>query len=132
MGTLRRPAVAFIVWSVASLAALTDVSAPRAPAAWTGHRFAAIAYSETTGRHGYAVGWSLQEAMVGAMAHCYAPDAHVVVWVEDGWAALAMGDNGVYAVGCSHRSLADAEMVALQGCAVYNYRGAILAWVYSG
>jgi hypothetical protein len=51
------------------------------------------------------------------MANCGAPDARVVVWVENGWVALAIGENGAYGDAWSTRSLADAEALARQYCA---------------
>src|SRR5689334_18039589 len=77
--------------------------------------FGAIAYSPDTGRWGYSYGFYWQsDASNDALARCNAADARVVVWVQNGWAALAVGDDGAYGWGWSASSRADAESRALQ------------------
>ena len=92
--------------------------------------FAAIAYSTETGNWGYSFGQGyLSDAQNVAIDRCNASDAKVVVWVENGWAALAVGDNGAYGWGWSGNSRAEAETIALQKAGA-NAR--IRCWVYSG
>jgi hypothetical protein len=94
-------------------------------------RYAAIAYSEQTGNYGYSYGFNCsQDAENDALSRCNGCDAQVVVWVKNGWAALAVGDNGAYGWGWSGNCRADAENIARQNCSGDNVR--ILCWVYSG
>src|SRR5262245_5130093 len=65
--------------------------------------FAAIAYSAKTGNVGVAYNfgdrWSAEKE---AIKLCDADDAKVVVWVNNGFCALALGeDKGAYGVGWS-------------------------------
>jgi hypothetical protein len=61
------------------------------------HRFGAIAYSASTGRFGWSFGQD-DEATAEQMAlgYCEAPDAAIVVWGEDSFIALALGDDGTF------------------------------------
>ena len=62
-------------------------------------RYAAIAYSTTTGDYGYA--WdhsSLGSAKAAALNNCKAEDAEIVGWVCDGWLVLAIGEEYSYGV----------------------------------
>jgi hypothetical protein len=95
MFRLRRPTVATIVTLLLSLTVFSSVALPAAEAGCRVNRFAAIAYSPLTGRYGYTSGaFCLADATAGAIANCCAPDARVVVWVENGWAAFARSRNG--------------------------------------
>jgi serine/threonine-protein kinase len=108
--------------------ALAVVGASAAPARAA---FAVIAYSESTGQYGYVYGYdNLQDAENDAIANCGADDAFVAVEVENGWAALALGDDGAYGDAWSTSSLDEAENLAL------GYAGGgdayIAQWVASG
>jgi len=133
MFTHRKWTSAIVLWSLTSLVVLGTVALPRAQAGPGGNRFAAIAYSEQTGRYGYVYGRAcLADAQAGAIANCGAPDAHVVIWVQNGWVALARSPNGAaYGCGWSTCSLADAEATALRGCALHGCPGIIAAWASS-
>jgi hypothetical protein len=101
-----------------------------ASSAWAD--YAAIAYSESTGCYGYAYGCgSLEEATAAALNNCRGRDAYVVVWVEDGYVALALGDRP-NAVGWafSTNCRADAELLALQNA--HDCEARIAASIYSG
>lgn len=99
------------------------------PVAAQGDEFAAIAYSPSTGSYGYAYGWESQDsAEVDALSRCDGYDARAVVWVRNGWAALATNSSGAWATGWSNDSRAEAESNALSGIR----GGRILCWVYSG
>jgi hypothetical protein len=132
MSRLCRPAVAIVVWSLICLSALLAVS-PLVRAGPCASRFAAIAYSAQTGRCGYAAGARLADAEAGAVANSCARDARVVAWVENGWAAFARSPDGAaYGCGVSTRSLAEAEAIALRGCARGGCPGCVVAWAASG
>ena len=91
--------------------------------------YAAIAYSQSTGQYGYTYGYSdLGAAQNDAVANANAGDAQVVVWVENGWAALAVNDNGGWGYGWSNNSLDEAENNAINGVG----GGHILCWAASG
>jgi hypothetical protein len=92
--------------------------------------YAAIAYSQSTGQYGYSYGYdNLGAAENAAVGYANAPDAHVVVWVENGWAALAVNDDGGWGYGWSTNSQAEAEGYALNGAGGGAH---ILCWVASG
>src|SRR3990172_6522450 len=53
--------------------------------------YAAIAYSPKMGKSAYSCGWySLAPAKREAIKECNTPDAGWVVWVENGYCALAL------------------------------------------
>lgn len=92
--------------------------------------YGAIAYSEKTGRYGYSYNYSwLGDAEADALANCDAPDAQVVAWCWNEYAALAVDDNGNYGYS-SGLTQASAEAAALSYCTGPNPH--ILCWVYSG
>jgi Domain of unknown function (DUF4189) len=76
-------------------------------------------YSPQTGRYGYTSGAAcLPDSEAGAVANSGACDAQVVLWVADGWAAIARSPDGsASGYGLSTRSLAEAEAISLRGCA---------------
>jgi hypothetical protein len=60
--------------------------------------YAAIAYSPSTQHFGYA--WdcgTLDQARRMALARCNEDDAKVLTWVQFGFAALVIADDGAYA-----------------------------------
>ena len=79
--------------------------------------FCAIAYSPST----YKVGWSHSwpnraSAESTALANCNTYDARIVVWVSNGYAALAIDKNtGRYGYGYG-ATLKAAKRNAIQGC----------------
>ena len=83
--------------------------------------FAAIAFSPQTGRWG--VGDSLPgrgAAETEALGRCDARDAKVVVWVRNGYAALALGDaRGAYGWGFANDP-ETACAIALRECAKHT------------
>lgn len=99
-----------------------------------GDRFAAIAYSSSTGKYGYSYGYgSRAEAETQAVIRAKAEDAQVVVWVKNGWAALALGDKkGAYGYGWSAESRADAENRALKQASKRTSGAYIACWTFSG
>jgi hypothetical protein len=94
--------------------------ADNAPSA-DGDRYAAIAYSATTRRYGYAWDYdSLAKAQRVAVAGCKAADARPVTWAKNGWyCALAQGADGSYGSG-SGPTAASARMAALSECRKHN------------
>lgn len=59
-----------------------------------GDTYAAIAYSPATGKYGYAYNFgSRASAEEAAVRNCKADDARIVTWVNNGWCALALGDD---------------------------------------
>src|SRR5205823_5288063 len=74
-----------------------------APAVWADH--GAIAYSPETGKYGYSYNCgSRAQAERLALRNCPADDAAVKVWVKNGYAALAVNDDGDYGWGWSGTS----------------------------
>jgi hypothetical protein len=92
--------------------------------------FGAIAYSPETGSWAYSYGFCNQRtAEDDALHRCDGTDAEIVVWVENGWAALAVGDDGAYGWGWSGSSRADAESRALSRAGDNAH---IVCWLSSG
>jgi hypothetical protein len=92
--------------------------------------YGAIAYSPETQSWGYAAGYgSRADAEIVAKSRCKGSDARPVVWVRNGWAALAVGDDGVRGWGWSTSSLADAKSRAIQNA---GPNASIRRWVFSG
>jgi len=85
-----------------------------------GDTYAAIAYSEETGRYGYkydAPSRDIAETL--ARRYCQAKDAKVVAWVHNGFCALARGEQGTWGVGWSDGNGASdtaAKKTALAEC----------------
>ena len=74
----------------------------------------AIAYSPVTGYYGYSFGRDcLTNAEIAALQNCNGLDHRVVVSVENGYAALAVNNNGGYGAAWSTRCQADADQAAL-------------------
>jgi Domain of unknown function (DUF4189) len=59
--------------------------------------YAAIAYSPKTKGYGYGDKFgSRKAAEEKALAECDGDDAQLLVWVKNGWCAVAVGDDGKY------------------------------------
>jgi hypothetical protein len=57
--------------------------------------YAAIAFSQKTGKYGYAWNYrSLGAAQRAALSRCPEADAEVVAWVNFGWAVLVISEDG--------------------------------------
>jgi hypothetical protein len=86
-----------------------------------GDTYAAIAYSPATGKMGYAYNYgSRWSAEAAALKNCKADDARIVTWVNNGFCALALGDDdSCWGVGWSYGDGATntyARNRALQEC----------------
>ena len=83
--------------------------------------YAAIAFSQSTGRYGYSSGFSAEvNARRQALKNCKAADAKVVLVVGNGYAALALGDEtSAYGFGHSktQQGVDVARRFALDSCA---------------
>ena len=82
--------------------------------------YAAIAFSQSTGRYGYSSGWLAEiNARREALKNCKAKDAKVILVVGNGYAALAVGeDTSAYGYG-SAKTVEGADLAkryALEAC----------------
>jgi hypothetical protein len=60
-------------------------------------RYAAVAYSEKTGNFGCGYNFSSRFAAEReAISQCNADDAKVLTWVQFGWIALVIAEDGAY------------------------------------
>jgi serine/threonine-protein kinase len=60
-------------------------------------KYAAIAYSPSTGAFGYSYNFATRtSAEKVALAECKGDDAQVLVWARNGWCCLAVGDDNAY------------------------------------
>src|SRR5205814_6412070 len=90
-----RPVRTVIVAAVLAAAGMLMLAAPASARA--DDTFAAIAYSESTGRYGYSYGYSTRAAAENrAISECNADDASILVWGRNAYVALATSDNGAY------------------------------------
>src|SRR5205807_10452956 len=78
-------------------AAAAAVLAAAPASARAGDKYAAIAYSPSSGAYGYSVGFATRTgAEKEALAQCKGDDAQVLVWARNGWCCLAVGDDNAY------------------------------------
>jgi hypothetical protein len=101
-----------------------------------GDTFAAIAYSPSTGKFGYAYNYgSRWDAQKAALKRCKAKDARIVTWVNNGFCALALGDDkSAWGVGWSYGNGATntyAKKKALAECAKRTKNGRIVVCLCS-
>ncbi len=62
-----------------------------------GNNYAAIAYSPSTQSYGYCYDCgTLGYAKRQALSHCPEADARILTWVQFGWAALVVAEDGAY------------------------------------
>lgn len=103
MTQLRKILAVLVLCSASVLTPVAQLQA-QTIVVFDGDSYAAIAYSPSTGKYGYAYNYgSRWAAEAAALAYCEAPDAEIVVWVNNGFCALALGDEpGVYGVGWSY------------------------------
>ena len=96
-------------------------------------RYAAIAYSTTTGAYGYSFNRSTRfGAERSALEYCGASDAEIMVWCRNNWCALAVGDApSAYGWGYAS-SAARAKQIALDQCRRRTSECRIAVCVFSG
>jgi hypothetical protein len=93
MKRLRIVLALFVFSAVAFLASAPAVNADEV-IVFNGDTYAAIAYSPATGNYGYGYNYvSRGSAEAAAIRNCKANDARIVTWVNNGWCALALGDD---------------------------------------
>lgn len=94
--------------------------------------YAAIAFSQSTGRWGYSTGFSAEvNARRQSLRNCVAKDCKVVLMVGNGYAALALGDDTT-AYGFGHSKGADvARRFALDACSKRTRNCKIVVPVHS-
>lgn len=87
-------------------------------------KYAAVAYSPSTGKFGYAWNWHTRsKAEAVALSNCKAADAKVVGWVKAGWLVLVVADDNAYGIGTTFglgASNTDAMSEALADCAKHT------------
>ncbi len=98
-----------------------------------GDTYAAIAYSQSTRNFGYGENYpTLAGAETRALLECNAPDAVIVTWVQDGWVALALG-NDPSAAGFAYATDENtADLLAMQYCSAETTGAHLVASTYSG
>ena len=107
-----------------SLLSLVGIGMPassaRADVSISFDTYAAVAYSPSTGKFGYAWNWhSRFTAESVALSNCKASDAKIVGWVKGGWLVLAVSDDNAYGVGYTFgdgASSGEAQIRALRNC----------------
>jgi Domain of unknown function (DUF4189) len=126
-----RPYRAVVLGLIVAAAGLCWLAAPASARA--DDTYAAIAYSENTGRYGYGYGFSSRSrAEAEALNQCEGDDAQVVIWGRNAYVALAISDNGPYGYAWG-TTAATAKRIALQKCRDYGGENArIVVSVYSG
>lgn len=116
-------------FAAACLVVLCGSFAPGTAAAQ--NYYAAIAYSPSTGAHGWSNDYQSREAAENAaLQGCrkLASDCKVPIWVSSACGALAVGSNNGYGTGWgTSRGLAESH--ALLGCRKFASNCAIRRWV---
>lgn len=93
--------------------------------------YAAIAYSQSTGNVAYSYCCDSPEAAQrAAVEHCEGVDAQAVVWVRDGFCALALAANGARGWGWGDTADAAAR-AAWEGCSEHSGGNEIFVQVVS-
>ncbi len=108
----------------------TPQVAPSAIPANPANRFGAIAYSPSTGAHGWSYDYpSREEAERVAVANCaqHARDCNVPIWFQNACGALAVGPAGYGSGWAINQSLA--ESYALGVCGQYSANCSVRRWV---
>ena len=98
--------------------ALVFIASVLAPAqATAADLYAAIAYSPSTGKYGYAYGkGSRAAAENAARAYARAGDARIAIWCKNAWCALALSNpSGAWGAAWGN-SKAEASNAALRNC----------------
>ena len=91
--------------------------------------YGAIAYSSSSGAHGWSIDYrSRAAAENAALANCqqHAADCSVPIWFRNACGALAVGSNGYGSGWGTSRSIA--ESIALRGCRVHSGGCLIRRW----
>lgn len=103
MNVLRSLVVAVALTSFGLLGPVQNMWAQRV-IVFDGDTYAAIAYSPSTGKYGYASNYgSRWAAETAALRNCAAKDAQIVTWVNNGFCALAVGDDvSAWGIGYSY------------------------------
>jgi serine/threonine-protein kinase len=99
-------------WTVALIVVTALCATSQAARADT--YFGAIAYSPSTGHYGFSYGKDcLATAEVAAIQNCVGWDRRVVVFVSNGYAALAVNNNGSFGAAWDTNCQADADQAAI-------------------
>jgi len=111
----------------------TIVIAALATASTAAADYAAIAYSKSTKSYGYSYDYGSREAAeAAALNRCDGYDKKIVVWVHNGWCALALGDGTAYGYGWSTDCRQCAKNRALEECSQRTSNAHITVSVFSG
>ena len=111
---LMRPFARVILFAIA-LCALSIIG----PAVGQSDRYAAVAFSPSTGAYGYANGYSTKNAAIArARQECGEPDA-VAKWAKNAWLALAVSGDGGYGSGWG-TTAGKAREMAVESCLEHN------------
>jgi hypothetical protein len=119
MKTLRN--VMLLVAAGAAVLSLASPAHSDDVIVFNGDSYAAIAYSPKTAKIGVGYNYGTRaEAEKQALKQCDAEDARIVTWVNNGFCALALGDDkSVWGVGWSYgdgASTREAKSFALEEC----------------
>lgn len=99
--------------------------------AQSGDRYAAVAWSPSTGRYGYSYNCRTYElARAMALEYCNASDARIVIWTRNGYIAIARGYGR--SIGWARASDAEtARRLALGQCLRFSNYAAIAVCVHA-
>ena len=102
------------------------------PEVFAADKYGAIAYSRSTGGHGYSYDYSTRAAAEArAIRECRrqtkAGDCYVLVWFRNGCGALAKGSNGYGSGWGTYKSLA--KQNAIKSCSRNTYNCRVVRWV---
>jgi hypothetical protein len=136
MNTAARTIRNTFVLSLLSILGLLGSSTPAPAVEIDFDTYAAVAFSPSTGKYGYAWNYrSRSAAEQVALSQCKAADAKIVGWVKGGWLALAIGEENAYGVAWEYGDGAantDAVKRALQNLSKQNDKPAVLICLCSG
>ena len=90
--------------------------------------FGAIAFSQGSGRYGYASDYGSRESAEGeALKECGDSDCTIVLWFKNACAALAKGNDNGYGTGWAS-TRGEAESIAMSNCNKNSSACSVVRW----
>ncbi|MFO0554970.1 MAG: DUF4189 domain-containing protein [Polyangiaceae bacterium] len=92
-------------------------------------KFGALAFSDSTGKYGWAADRaSREEAEDAAIGFCEVKDCRPIVWFKNSCGAIARGDDRVVYYAYGQTSREESERVAIDRCQEHTTKCVGIAW----
>lgn len=93
--------------------------------------YAAVAFSQYTGAHGYAAGFQSEHAAAQSALNYCGPSCRVIAVASGAYIALAVGRGNGFGYAITSESLEAAKGQAIRNCREHTRRCRVRAYVYS-